>query len=424
MDTVTISGSSITTEASFKPKGKLNVYYHFYYPDDVVSADHFKDLCEGLAERGWQVTVFTSNRYCRNPGQITPKTETINGVTIKRSWRPAFKQASHAGRLANGFFVSVGWLFKTITSTKPDFYIVGTDPQFSQLLFPFLRLISPKTKIVHWCFDLYPEAVIASTSNNLLIKFCELSKPVFRVLYRFVDIMVDIGSCMRNRLDDYQHKASRQTLVPWALVEPQNKPEVNPDVRQNLFGNSQLALLYSGNLGQAHEYSHFLKLARSVRKRNPKIIFAFSSSGNKFNEFKSKVTEEDTNIKFLPFAKIEELQDRLAAADIHLISLKKKWSGIVVPSKFFGSLAMSRPLLCHGPESSAINHWIKEFDIGETLTEANLEEVAEKLICFAESPELLQQWQDNAHQAYYSQFSKKIILDKFDELLMQAKAQF
>ncbi|NLE89793.1 MAG: glycosyltransferase family 4 protein, partial [Dehalococcoidales bacterium] len=42
------------------------ILYHFYPPDDVISARHFSDLAEGLANRGWDVTVYTSNRYCRN----------------------------------------------------------------------------------------------------------------------------------------------------------------------------------------------------------------------------------------------------------------------------------------------------------------------------------------------------------------------
>ncbi len=404
-------------------KGSLNVYYHFYYPDDVVSAELFKDLCEGLAARGWQVTVFTSNRYCRKAGQISPSVENINAVNVKRSWRPAFRQASNIGRLANGFFISLGWVINTLISKKPDFYIFGTDPQFSQFLFPVLKLISPKTKIIHWCHDLYPEAVIANTNNPVLIRFCQFSKPAFKFLYKFVDVMVDIGICMQKRLQQYQHKAKQITLTPWALTEPQATLEVKPDKRQALFGNAKLVLLYSGNLGHAHQYQLFLKLARLVRSKNPDIIFAFSSSGNKFEEFKSQITENDSNIKLLPFAAIGELEDRLCCADIHLISLKDQWSGIVVPSKFFGSLAVGRPLLFHGPKDSAIGYWIEKFNIGASLTEHNLDKIANDLIRFAEAPQLLEQWKQNAFNAYTNNFSKKIIIDKWDELLMLTLAQ-
>lgn len=421
MDPITISSPVENSENTFTCKGKLNVYYHFYYPDDVVSAEHFKDLCEGLSDRHWQVSVFTSNRYCRKKGAISPTAETINGVNIKRCWRPAFNQSKNFGRLANSFLINSSWLIKTIFSPKPDFFIIGTDPQFSQFLFPFLKLISPKSKIVHWCFDLYPEAVAANTNNLLLHKLCNFSKPIFRFLYGFVDIMVDIGECMKNRLNQYQHKAIQSTLVPWALVESEKLVEADISKRKELFGNASLVLLYSGNLGQAHQYSLFLNLARKVRRKNPDIVFAFSSSGNRFMEFKANVSKDDSNILFLPFAKIEELRDRLISADIHLISLKDEWSGIVVPSKFFGSLAVGRPLLFYGPSNSAINHWIEKYNMGFNLSNENLDEIASNLIEYAQSPPLLDKLKENSFSTYYQHFSKNSVINKWDEILLEHK---
>ena len=34
---------------------KICVLYHFFHPDDVVSARHFSDLAEGFVEAGWDV---------------------------------------------------------------------------------------------------------------------------------------------------------------------------------------------------------------------------------------------------------------------------------------------------------------------------------------------------------------------------------
>ncbi|MFO7974547.1 MAG: hypothetical protein R6V12_07930 [Candidatus Hydrogenedentota bacterium] len=46
---------------------RVLVIYHFFYPDDVVSARHLSDLAAGLVQRGWEVTALTSNRFCREP---------------------------------------------------------------------------------------------------------------------------------------------------------------------------------------------------------------------------------------------------------------------------------------------------------------------------------------------------------------------
>ncbi len=51
-------------------------------------------------------------------------------------------------------------------------------------------------------------------------------------------------------------------------------------------------------------------------------------------------------------------------ADVHLISLRDDWAGVVVPSKFFASLAVGRPVLYAGPSESEIAHWVAENDLG------------------------------------------------------------
>ena len=52
------------------------------------------------------------------------------------------------------------WSLAALAPNPPDVIIVGTDPVLSVLVARFWKLIRPKTRIVHWCFDLYPEAAI------------------------------------------------------------------------------------------------------------------------------------------------------------------------------------------------------------------------------------------------------------------------
>ncbi|MCX5907574.1 MAG: hypothetical protein NTY64_10405, partial [Deltaproteobacteria bacterium] len=59
------------------------ILYHFFHPDDVVSARHFSEFAEELAKRGWSVTVLTSNRYCRYRGRkISLPEEEWKGIRI------------------------------------------------------------------------------------------------------------------------------------------------------------------------------------------------------------------------------------------------------------------------------------------------------------------------------------------------------
>ena len=408
-------------QARQKEKGSVCVFYHFYKPDDVVSAVHFSDLCEGLAARGWDVTMMTSNRLCRYKGTVSPKEETLEGVDVIRCWRPGLSQASNVLRMINSLWIQLAWLLRFRRMEKPDAIIVGTDPQFSQLMLPLLRRIAPQTKILFWSFDMYPEAVLAESSNGIVVSIATMFYKMMPRLYRPVDIMVDIGPCMRSLLREHNTTADYETLVPWALSEPDFGIPVNVEVRAKMFGeDARLGVLYSGNMGMAHEYAEFLALARMLRERAPQIVFAFSSRGNRMDEFLAELTPEDTNIKILPFASLEELGDRLNAADIHLLSLKPKWNGIVVPSKFFGSLAAGKPVLYAGSATSCIGQWIQRYELGLLLDSDRIEQTADKLIEYSDNPDSLDDWKSAAYRTYQEQFSRDRVIEGWDQSLRGA----
>ena len=179
--------------------------------------------------------------------------------------------------------------------------------------------------------------------------------------------MVDIGRRMRIRLLRYRHRAYCTTLTPWALAEPSEIPAPDPIVREQLFGKAKLGLLYSGTVGYAHDLRPFVDIARKCRKRNLDIAFCFAGYGNQYKEQLSCLTSDDTNIRIAGFTAEKDLEKRLAAADIHLVSLRTDWDGIVVPSKFFGALAIGRPVIFSGPSSSDVALWLNEHQIGYHL---------------------------------------------------------
>ena len=397
------------------------VIYHFFHPDDVVSARHYSDFAAELARRGWDVTVLTSNRYCRYPKEkVSIQEEDWNGVHIIRVPRMGWNQADNLSRICNAVWMMIGWLVKLRKLPKADVIVVGSDPQFSQLLFPPIKaLIRPKV-LAYWCFDLFPEAILADGASGPVRLLARVIQPLMKRTYRSVDLMVDLGLCMRKRLDTYNHSAKRETLIPWALVEPERLTPPDLPTRHQMFGDAGLALLYSGNMGKAHDFMPFLHLARMLKRINPKIVFCFACRGNRAAELQAAITRQDTNVRLAPFAQESELEKRLNSADIHLLSLRPEWQGVVVPSKFFGSLAVGKPVIYAGPEFSSIAEWVREFNVGLVLTEKNFKTVAQELLKISRDPDVLKSWQQNAIQTYQNQFSKEIVMDGWNSMLRQA----
>jgi glycosyltransferase involved in cell wall biosynthesis len=297
------------------------------------------------------------------------------------------------------------------------------------LVAPIIKAFNRQVKIAHWAYDLYPEAPIAEgmlKEHGFLTRFL---KKRLKQAYRACNLIADLGPCMRRLIDKYNHSAQRLTLVPWALSEPLAPEEPDPKVRQELFGNAKLALLYSGNFGRAHSYEEILALARKLRGIPPQthpyeggsrgggIHFCFAVRGNRAEELQHAVTAEDTNISFAGFASEEELAKRLASADIHLASLRPNWTGVVVPSKFFGSLAAGRPVLFAGDTASALAQWIRDYQVGWELRSDSLDATSAALIQLANQPETLKTMQKHCHEIYHQHFARKVVMQQWDQAL-------
>ena len=407
-------GGRVGNAADSSAAPTVTVLYHYFYPDDVISARHFDGLCVGLAERGWQVLSRPCNRGCRDESQIYPLDEDWRGVKIRRVWRPRFRQSTNLGRILNAGWLIASWSL-TSGGCRPDVLLIGTDPILSVLVAAFWRLTRRGVRIAHWGFDLYPETPVADgmlRSNSLLVRGM---KAALRIAYRCCDLIADLGGCMRERLQEYDHGARSATLVPWALVEPSTPPAPDPPTRSELFGDARLALLYSGNFGRAHGYTEFLELAREIR--GDSISMCFAVRGNRADQLRREVTTADCNIRFAGFAPESELEKRLGAADIHLVSLRPEWTGVVVPSKFFGSLASGRPVIFAGDRRSAIAQWIQDFGIGWLLTSDTVKDVAEDLRTLSRSPARLTAMQQRCHSVYHEHFSHQRVVDRWDKEL-------
>jgi len=396
---------------------RVTVLYHYFHPDDVVSARHFADFCLDLRGHGWAVEAWPCNRACRDESQSYPLREEWQDIAVRRVWRPGFRQASGVGRILNAAWMLAAWSLRACKrgAEAPDVLVVGTDPVLSVLAAAFVRKFRPNLRIAHWCFDLYPEGPIADGLLRPDGWPVQLLGRLLRSAYAACDLVADLGSCMRSRLEVYGHQARKVTLVPWALAEPSEAEPPDPLVRRELFGEGSLGLLYSGNFGRAHSCTEFLDLAR--RLRGTGVHFSFGVRGNRAAELRGAVRPDDGNVTLAGFAPESELSKRLAAADIHLVSLRPDWTGLVVPSKFFGSLAAGRPVLFAGSRQTSIARSIQDHQVGWVLDQHSQAAIAAELQSLAAAPHRLVDLQRHCHRVYQQHFSRQRVMNEWNREL-------
>src|SRR5215469_5518391 len=251
------------------------IFSHYFYPDDMVSAVHLAGLAEGLVRRGWAVTAMPCNRGRYDESRTYLRSEEWQGVYIRRVWRPNLPQNSSVGRLLNAAWMILRWSLAALSvKNVPDVIVISTDPPLSILVARLWKMVRRKTRVVHWCFDLYPEAAVADGILKERGVAHRLMKWLLPPAYRSCDLVVDIGSCMRARLIHYKTVAKFVTLTPWALAEPTAPLQTDFDERERLFRDATLGLMYSGNFGRAHSHEEILELAHALRARQVRLVFS------------------------------------------------------------------------------------------------------------------------------------------------------
>lgn len=232
-----------------------------------------------------------------------------------------------------------------------EIVVTGSPPFFSYLALLWARLGRGRL-ITYRITDFYPETVTAAGKAGWL----RLTTPFFHALRRSAHKIEVLSQCQRRRLIESGVEASKISLVrddsPVAFSE-QTKPAHRP------FGDEHAVLLYSGNLGAAHDWRTFAEGYEAHVRHGPnRVRLWLNATGTGLGGLIAYCRERDLPFHHSKPVPLEELASVLRAADAHLILLGDPFWGYVIPSKIYGCIASGQPCLYVGPAESDIHELI------------------------------------------------------------------
>jgi glycosyltransferase involved in cell wall biosynthesis len=122
-------------------------------------------------------------------------------------------------------------------------------------------------------------------------------------------------------------------------------------------------LLHAGNLGFYGAWDTLLAAAPQLAPEGIGIVFVGDGAERPRVESAAK---NIPNVRLLPFFPASKIPSVLAAADVHIITVRNGLEGVVVPSKMYGILAAAKPILAVTPracepvilgEPAGYTHW-------------------------------------------------------------------
>ena len=344
------------------------------------------DLAFHLASRGFEVVAITSRQRYDDP-RASLRSETAHGVRIVRVWSTRFGRAGLLGRACDyvTFYVSA---FFAMLRERKGVMIAMTDPPLISVV---AALASPR--VVNWVQDLFPEVAeaLGIRAPGILRRLRDWS-------LRRARKNVVLGDRMAAAVPN------ARVIHNWADAALQPMPR--PELDAFLVG-------YSGNLGRAHEFETILGAMRSL----PDVRFVFTGGGARFEAVRKAA---GANAEFRAYVPRERLSESLSSVDAHLVSLQPALEGLIVPSKFYGILAVARPVIFIGARDGELARIIDAQRCGVVVEPGDVDALTRAIATLARDRDEAAAMGRRGHGLYLARFAPQHAFAAWERVLEEA----
>jgi colanic acid biosynthesis glycosyl transferase WcaI len=396
---------------------KIVFVNRYFFPDQSATSQMLSDLAFGLAERGFSVHVVCSRQRYDQAQANLPPVETVGGVKVHRVWTTRFGRDRLSGRAVDyaSFYLSSAVRLLLLVS-RGDTLVAETDPPLISLVAAAVAA-SKGARLVNWLHDVFPEVATLLGANPLpswigrwLVRLRDLS-------LRAAGSNVVLGTRMLERLGHHVPPSKLCVIENWAASEAAGARSAQSELRTRLGLTDKFVVGYSGNLGRAHEFETLLEAA-CLCGSDSDIAFLMIGAGAGMTALKRAVeTRGLGNFRFLPLQPRESLDDTMAAADLHWLSLLPALEGLIVPSKLYGILAAGRPVLFIGDPDGEVARIIGPARAGISVFIGQGTELAQHIARLKSDRALGEQMGENAYRLYREKYTGQRALDRWMALL-------
>ncbi len=398
----------------------LLIINRYFYPDITSVPQLLTELSEDLVKKGIDVSVICS-RNSYNGSKKHKKYEKYRGIKIYRVNNVYAKGKSFFYRLLEiiTFFVSV--FLKGLFIKRIDRIMVFSSPPMIAPVGILLGKLKG-ARVIYIVEDLHPELEIKLGMIKENSIFSSILRRLNNFVFKKADKVITLGVRMKNRiLKIYNIEEEKIHIIPnWANEEklyPVEKKD-NPFIKKFNLEN-RFVVQYSGNMGLGHEFKTILEGIKRLKDKKD-IIFQFIGEGPKKEGVEKYVKENNlTNVMILPYQAYEDLNYSLNMADIALISIKRGIGGLLLPSKFYGIMAVGRPFILVGDKENEIYDFIIENRVGHFVDEGDVDTFCDSVIFYYNNRELLKEEGKLLRNKFESLYKRTLSSSRYYNVLME-----
>lgn len=279
------------------------------------------------------------------------QTETVGLARVIRVGSTAFPRFNMKERLLN-YLTYVALAVPRALFMECDLVLSMTDPPFQGIAGAFVAMLKRKPYVYN-IRDLYPDMAVGGgiIRRTPLMRVWE---GLHRWALRRAARVIALGDDMRARIIAKGVESSRvQIIRDGAEIPPLNKPlpASDPEVIRAIRGSFSFVLVHAGNLGFYGAWNTLVTAARKLSSEGVGLVFV--GTGAQRPEVEAAAAGAD-NIRFLDYFPSAKIPSVLAAADAHIVTVKRELEGVVVPSKMYEILVAGKPIVAVAPNGADV----------------------------------------------------------------------
>lgn len=371
----------------------------------------FRELAEGLAQRGLNVLVVVPNRDYKNPDRCSSSEKISDNLFIERISVPRMDKNRMIQKLL--LFCCVAYKAnKILRDKKIDLFLAPMMP----IIIPYKTFLFSKRKdkpFVLLLEDMVPDTWIRRKRFFRYNPFVMLIRKQTKQLLHGSKKVTVIGRDMKDFIQDtYGVPEEKIEFIPnWGkLCQDASRYEPPADER--------FVIMYGGTISEAQNLESLLFAAEIVATKDPSIEFQIIGSGMKKDELQKIVLDRKIkNVQFLDMQPEEEYKKTMARASLLVVSLRNESKGMSVPSKTYTCLAAGKPILAIVPIGSEIFLEIQEDGYGIFCPPDDPQKIAEAILRVKNDRDLLAQITKNAVEANRLKYNDQVAVNSYYKLI-------
>jgi len=388
---------------------ELLIVTEHFSPSIGATAQLVSDIADDLYYYGIKLRILTSSR-----GSLA------SPYSIHRFALPKPRSSRIRTKLFSGLYFFLRTLVWLLINLRSNHHLlIVSNPPFIGLLGPIFFLLR-RIPYIFLFQDIFPRSAsltgVLPSKGPIFILWQILQK---LVLKNSRSTVVLSDSMVQRCLKDYGVGINLVSIPNWAVSATQSiTPKSESQLAKRLELVDTLTVQYSGNFGRLHDILSVLESARLL-KQHP-IKFLFIGDGAKRDQITHyKDSFLMNNVILTPYQKRQDLCDSLASCDISIVSLVSGAEDTVAPSKLYGILASSRPILLISTRSSELRQFITINKCGIHVEPGDPVALAEALFQLLQNPHELTSMSANSRHAYDAHFGRHRSTRRYLSLINQ-----